>query len=308
MSLVDTLLKKLVPNVATDAPKTKSQLELSISRKQEPDRNHHLGGRSFYFFDFDDNIAFLATPVVLFHKDTGEEIMLTSGEFAQISRDLKENGHFYDHILDFDDKNGSFRFYRDSDQSLWTKAFRKKQAFEKDILDILNQADLMWKGPSWNCFYHAVFNQRPTSIITARGHSPETIKKGIRLIHKNGHLPKEPNYLDIFPVNHPETKTRLGHELDDTDVAVMKQKAIRMSVEKAFEDYGYNPHHRFGMSDDDPRNVELITQEFRALKKDYPDVSFFVISTSHGDFVKKEVFTDYSVDQNLYPRHQLSLF
>lgn len=308
MSLVDSLLKKLVPKSPSEVLENKSQLELSINRKKEPDRNHHLGGRSFYFFDFDDNIAFLATPVVLFHKKTKEEILLTSGEFAQISFQLKEEGHFYDYILDFDDQFGSFRYYRDREQSLWTKAFGQKQSFEKDILDILNKADLMWKGPSWNCFYHAVFNQRPTSIITARGHSPETIKKGIRLIYKNGHLPKEPNYLDIFPVNHPRTKVRLGHDVADTDVAVMKQKAIRMSVEKAFHEYGYNPHHRFGMSDDDPRNVELITQEFQSLKKDYPEVSFFVISTSNGDFVKKEVFSDYSVDQNLYPRHQLSLF
>lgn len=308
MVLVDSIIKKLVTNSASDVPKMKSQMELSIGRKAKADRNHHLGGRSFYFFDFDDNIAFLATPVVLFHKSTGEEILLTSGEFAQISHQLKDEGHFYDHIIDFNDQTGSFRYYRDQEQSLWTKAFGRKQAFEKDILDILDMADLMWKGPSWNCFFHAVFNQRPTSIITARGHSPETIKKGIRLIYKNGHLPKEPNYLDILPVNHPATKIRLGHEVSDTDVAVLKQKAIRMSVEKAFIDYGYSPHHRFGMSDDDSRNVELITEEFQALKRDYPEVSFFVISTNKGDFIKKEIYGTYSVEQNLYPRHQLSLF
>jgi hypothetical protein len=49
----------------------KSQLELGETRKREPDRNLHRGGRSFYFFDFDDNIAFLTTPLILFHKDNG---------------------------------------------------------------------------------------------------------------------------------------------------------------------------------------------------------------------------------------------
>ncbi|MFN9067243.1 MAG: hypothetical protein ACK5V3_08450, partial [Bdellovibrionales bacterium] len=57
----------------------KGQLELGLQRAREMDRNFHLGGRSFYFFDFDDNIAFLPTPLVVFDKKTGAEHYLTSG-------------------------------------------------------------------------------------------------------------------------------------------------------------------------------------------------------------------------------------
>ena len=56
----------------------KGQLELGHTHLKEPDRNYRQGGRSFYFFDFDDNIAFLSTSLVLFHKQNGEELFLSS--------------------------------------------------------------------------------------------------------------------------------------------------------------------------------------------------------------------------------------
>ena len=65
--------------------KGKRQLEFELSRRKERDRNFLRGGRSFYFFDFDDNVATLTTPIVLFHKDTGREVKLSSGEFARES-------------------------------------------------------------------------------------------------------------------------------------------------------------------------------------------------------------------------------
>jgi hypothetical protein len=75
-------------------------------------------------------------------------------------------------------------------------------------------------------------------------------------------------------------------------VAALKQAAIRASVEEAIRVYGHSPHHRFGMSDDDPGNVELIVEEMTRLKKKYPEMSFFVIETQQGRFVKWEVYPD----------------
>jgi hypothetical protein len=186
------------------------------------------------------------------------------------------------------------------------KILGKKQAFVQDLAAALGHEDFKWKGPSWACFYHAVFNRRPVSLITARGHHPETLKAGIRQFVKHKVLPYEPNYLSVFPVNHPETRRNLGDE--KTPVAQLKQAAIRASVLKALEVYGENPHHRFGMSDDDPANIRLIIEEMTRLKSDYPDMSFFVIETQHGDFVKREIFKDHTVDQVLLPSTQLSLF
>ena len=88
----------------------------------------------------------------------------------------------------------------------------------------------------------------------------------------------------------------------------MKQLAIRSSVEKAFEVYGYNPYHRFGMSDDDPKNVQLIIEEMSRLKKDYPKNSFFVFDTHKGQFLRREVFESYTKDSELTSKEQLRLF
>lgn len=265
-----------------------SQLELSFERPQELDRNFHLGGKSFYFFDFDDNVAYLSTPIVIFHKVTGAEVLLTSGEFAQANKKIGIEGRYRDYFLDFDDETGSFRYFRDiktQDQS----SKKIQQRFVSDIESALQKAEWDWKAPSWNCFYHATYNQRPLSLITARGHHSQTIKQGIARMVDQGHLPLEPNYLSIYPVSNPETRIELGDNEMKASVAELKRHAIRQSVERAISLYNYNPHHRFGMSDDDPHNVELITEEMKLLKGLYPEMSFFVIQTFKDSYVKREV-------------------
>lgn len=267
----------------------KLQLELGISRPQEKDRNYHLGGRSFYFFDFDDNIAHLSTRLVIFHKQTGEEKLLTSQEWALYHSQIGQPGLFEDYYLDYCDRTGSFRNFRDQTAEDLKKLGRQRQIFLEDLHEALVHPDIQWKGPSWDCFYHATFNQRPMSLITARGHDPETIKDGIRMLVQHKILPMEPHYLSLFPVSRPQTRIDLGDADFTRSAAELKQRAIRASVEKAFEIYGYNPHHRFGMSDDDPKNIQLIYEEMRRLKTDYPEVSFFLIETHKGDFVKHEI-------------------
>lgn len=276
-----------------DIDKTKNaQMDMGFGHREEKDRNHHLGGRSFYFFDFDDNIAYLTTPIVIFHKKTGKEKLLSSAQWAQHHRDIGKDGLYLDYGVDFNEDTGSFRYFRDQKLSLMDKLKRKKQIFVADVEEALRQADYAWKAPSWNCFYHATFNKRPMSVITARGHHPETIKAGIDLIVNRGHLPHSPNYLSIFPVSNIQVRR---NQLADPDlkesVASLKKKAIRLSVERAIEVYGDKPH-RFGMSDDDPKNVELITEEMQSLKRDYPQMNFFVIQTFEHSYNKVEIFED----------------
>lgn len=267
----------------------KGQLELGIQRVPEKDRNFHLGGRSFYFFDFDDNIAFLSTALFLFHKQTGEELRVSSGEYARIHPLIGKSGIYKDYEVRLDDAAGTYRNFRDRHMDELEKLEDKRQFFVQDLAQALGIADVQWKGPSWQCFYHATFNRRPISVITARGHHPETLKQGIQLFVESQFLPHEPNYLSIFPVNHIPTRKMLGDVDLKLSAAELKQRAIRASVERAIEVYGYNPHHRFGMSDDDPRNIQLIVEEMQRLKSDYPEMSFFMIETHEGQFVKNEI-------------------
>lgn len=269
--------------------KTKSQLELGQTRLKEPDRNYSRGGRSFYFFDFDDNIAFLTTPLVLFHKKTKEELHLSSSEWALHHSSIGKEGLYSEYEIDYDDINGTFRCFRDIELSEEDRLQGKKQTYVEDIKLALNNLDTIWKGPSWDCFFHAVFNQRPISVITARGHSAETIRAGIYEFVKAGWLPSEPNYLSIFAVSNKQTRISFGDHDFKQSTAELKQHAIRASVEKAIEVYGYSPHHRFGMSDDDPKNIQLIVEEMTRLKGRYPEMSFFMIETHNGSFTKHEI-------------------
>jgi hypothetical protein len=272
--------------------KNRGQLELPIEREVTLDRNADKGGRSFYFFDFDDNVAFLSTPIIVFHKETGTELRLTSGEYAQVHLVLGKTGPYADYRVDLCNQKGSFRCFRDQDISALKKLFGGRQMFVQDLASVLGFPDLQWKGPSWSCFYHAALNQRPVSLITARGHHPETIKEGIRLFVKRKHLPHEPNYLSVYPVSNPNVRLELGDKEMTQSVASLKKAAIRASVERAVEVYGPSPFHRFGMSDDDPHNIELIVEEMKSLKTKYPEMSFFVIETQAGRFVKWEVYSD----------------
>lgn len=268
------------------------QLELPIAREIVRDRNADKGGRSFYFFDFDDNVAFLATPTFIFHKETGEELQLTSGEYAQVHRMIGQTGPYADYRIDFCDQRGTFRCFRDQEISEVERVHGRRQMFVQDLAAALGYPGLQWKGPSWSCFYHATLNQRPVSVITARGHHPETIQEGIRLLVDHRYLPYEPNYLSIYPVTNMKVRVSLGDAEFKESVASLKKAAIRSSVERAIEVYGPNPYHRFGMSDDDPHNIELIVEEMTSLKIKYPDMSFFVIETQNGRFVKWEVYPD----------------
>ncbi len=90
-----------------------TQLELGIKREREPDRNHALGGRSFYFFDLDDNVMFLDTKIFIFHRETGEELALSTGEFAAVSRIIAKPGPLEQYETRLDDATGSFRRFRD---------------------------------------------------------------------------------------------------------------------------------------------------------------------------------------------------
>lgn len=266
-----------------------AQMELGVPRLPEADRNLHLGGRSFYFFDFDDNVAFLTTPLVLFHKSTRVERVISSEVFAQEHGRIGKSGPFADYEIDWDDRSGTFRNFRDHSDEELLRLGRDRQVFLHDVAHALGLADFVWKGPSWETFYHATFNQRPIAVITARGHHPETIAAGIDLFRQAGHLPASPNFLAIYPVNHPDTRRSLGDLTLSQGTAELKQAAIRAAVERALAQYGPSPHHRFGMSDDDPKNLQLITEEMARLKSNYPSMGFFTIETTGHRFEKREI-------------------
>ncbi|MBI5510662.1 MAG: hypothetical protein HY903_18035 [Deltaproteobacteria bacterium] len=282
-----------------------SQLELPIPRHRAPDRNADKGGRSFYFFDFDDNVMLLDTCIYIFAKAGGNQIALSTRRFAEVHRHVGRAGIYADYEIRLDDATGSYRRFRDLPAA---ELDGQAQPFVEDLQAALAKGDLLWKGPSWDFFYHAVFNGRPIAIITARGHHPDTMQAGIDLLVGARHLTATPNYLGVYPVSHAGTRLALGDRDGRRSIPELKKAAILDSVRRAMASFGDNPHHRFGMSDDDPVNVALAVEAMTELKARYPENAFFVINTSTHPVEKTEILANRTTVEPIPAASQLHLF
>lgn len=248
---------------------------------------------SFYFFDFDDNIMFLGTRILVRNTETREVRELSTGDFANVHPLLGKAGKWEDWAM-FD---GSYGYFRDIPPDQLEPG--EEQYFARDVREAIAAEGDTWQAPAWKLFAYACEEQRPVSIVTARGHSPETLKAGVRVLVEQGLIAREPHYHTIFPVGNDDIRRE---QLDDPDLEAttprLKKRAIIQSVEKALEIYGQEPEHRFGMSDDDPENVSLIIRAMCECKKKHLDKRFFAINTHLNEHVKLEVFPiDYSVTE-----------
>jgi hypothetical protein len=286
--------------------KTSGQIPLPIDVFREADRNFELGGRSFYFFDFDDNVVHLGTKIMLFNKQTGEEFGVSTADFATVAKDLGKAGTEWAHFEAREDPiTGSYKRFRD-DPALGGEG--RPQYLITDMLTALGHPFLDWRGPSWDFFVHAVNNNRPIAVITARGHHPHTIRRAINLLVVSRDLEASPNYLSVYPVSNPEIRHQLGDTEMKWSTGELKKAAIRAAVKDAFECYELNPHHRFGMSDDDPHNVALILQAMKELKKEYPENAFYVFNTHGRQMLRHEVLLDDKTQDESIEAPQMSLF
>ncbi len=268
------------------------QLQLAQWLPYKKDRNADFGGRSFYFFDLDNNILHMDTDIFLFHKEDGGELAITSGELATHGDDIGKRGSYAQYYLDHDHETGSFRNFLDRGGA--SALFGPRSPLLEDLERALSRPSWKWHGPSWNHFFYAVLNRRPISVITARGHGVWTIRRALNLLHRKKVIYRRPNILSIYPVTNPRLRRSMGDPEYKTPVAELKRRALVKSVEQAFRRYGSNPHHRFGVSDDDPRNLSEITAALVEIKRRYPRNSFFVIDSSGKTIQKTEIFVDHS--------------
>jgi hypothetical protein len=238
------------------------------------------GSISFYFFDVDDNLLFLPTKLYLWNAENQTELAVSSREFANVQNDLGRRGKWQPWTM----RAETFRDFRDQ-----PGIAASAQVFVSDIRKAVT-GSAPWQGPSWPLLVHAAHSQRPIVVVTARGHSPQTIEAGIQELVDQRLLPAMPPVLAIYAVTNPDVRAALGVADPDTTVPSVKKMAIKDAVEKALQKYGTEPPHRFGMSDDDPNNVVLAISAMRTCKEKYHDKRFFVINTNEYEFVKLEIF------------------
>ena len=284
-------------NLKGPIPESFGQVSLDIPVQRERDRNFHLGGRSFYFFDFDDNVVHLHTKIIVFHKVTGAEKEISTTDYPVVHPLLGKVGGEWEHFEARDQgTTNSYRNFREVPADLLKGAH---QPLVADMLSALQNPYQDWRGPSWAFFEKAVNNNRPISVITARGHHPYTIRRAIDLLVLSGDLGAHPNYLSVYPVSNPEVRHQLGDIDMKLSTAQLKKIAIKVAVADAFACYGHNPHHRFGMSDDDPYNVALIVDAMRELKQLYPENAFYAFNTYGGKIVREEVLVGGDVKRDV---------
>lgn len=250
-----------------------------------------------YVFDWDDNILRMPTKVNMEKNENGNwtPIKVSTEEFAHFRSDPN---------------------YRTTPNSF--ADFTDNKAFLVDAEKAIHNASF---APSYKKFIEALTHANPFAINTARGHSPETLKKGVKLFVKmvlsddekrmmftniQKELPKNLTtgldasqlldlYMDergeFYPVSSEEFGEKFGLDVKGgaSNPEHAKKVAIENFVKKLID--GVKKHMvagkykkiSLGFSDDDKRNVKA-AQEFlqNELSQMYPEVHFVIYDTSEG--------------------------
>jgi hypothetical protein len=255
----------------------------------------------YYAFDWDDNIVYMPTKIIVLDKN-GEEVGMGTEDFAEYRTAIGKNDFTYEghRIVDF--APNPFRNFRtEGDKKFLTDALKAKT------------------GPAFGDFMEAINNGSIFSIITARGHDPNTIKQAVYnyiISDFNGIDKKQlvknlkkyrkftgieegsdkemiEHYLDLckfYPVTFGDEKNAVNPET--AKVVAMKEfvgyvKEMAAIINKRAylkSDLGnkFLPTiPSIGFSDDDIRNVEVMHKYF----KDEPKNIVKTYSTTGG--VKK---------------------
>ena len=115
----------------------------------------------YYAFDWDDNIVHMPTKIVLKTED-GDEVGMSTDDFAEYRSKIGKEDFDYngDIIVDFAEE--PFRNFRtEGDKNFLVDAMGAKL------------------GPAFDDFKEAINNGSIFSIITARGHNPNTLKQAV---------------------------------------------------------------------------------------------------------------------------------
>lgn len=125
----------------------------------------------YYSFDWDDNLLHMPTVIHMDKLVNGEWIPIdvSTADFAIVRSD-KDNWRIINN-----DPEDAFSEFRDYGP-------RGENAFLLDVKKAINNDK---KAPVWDDFIECLTNGSLFSIITARGHEPQSIRKGIEWIIDN---------------------------------------------------------------------------------------------------------------------------
>lgn len=133
----------------------------------------------YYAFDHDDNILHMPTVIHMEKRivDNWEPVDVSTAEFAKVRND-KDNYRLLEN-----DPNQAFSEFRDFGP-------RGNKAFLEDLKKALNEKAY---GPAWQAFIDCLKEGSIFAIVTARGHEPESIRKGYEYMIDNA-MTKDEQY------------------------------------------------------------------------------------------------------------------
>ena len=257
----------------------------------------------YYAFDWDDNIVHMPTKIIL--KDNeGNEVGMSTDDFAEHRHHIGKKPFDYKGQTIVGFAENPFRNFRtEGDKEFLVDAMRAKT------------------GPAFDDFKEAINNGSIFSIITARGHNPNTLKQGVYNYIIDGfngidkdqlvkNLKKYRTFVDeddmsdeeliksylelnkYHPVSFGDDKGAANPEeakvraMDDFVNYIKAMSAVLNKKAYLKNDIGNKfvpAKPTIGFSDDDIRNVEVMNKHF----KDKPDNIVKTYSTAGG--AKKEV-------------------
>ncbi len=148
-----------------------------------------------FSFDWDDNIFFTSTKVIIYNKKTDEPLEVSTEKWAHVKNLVGAKDTGYE---DYEIRSDSFINFRDKD--------KKGSNFLDDVFSAIDndpEGKLHWKGPAWDSFVLALSSKKTaeqTTIITARGHEPKTIHRALKELKKRGLIEFVPPVENIWPV------------------------------------------------------------------------------------------------------------
>lgn len=130
-------------------------------RIQEGFKDEKTPDLKYYAFDWDDNIVHMPTKIVV-KDDKGEEVGMSTEDFAEHRHHIgKEDFDYKGHTIVGYAENPFRNFRTEGDKEFLIDAMKAKT------------------GPAFDDFREAINNGSIFSIITARGHNPNTLKEAV---------------------------------------------------------------------------------------------------------------------------------
>ena len=152
-------------------------------KRRIPYVNEAVADRDFkyYIFDWDDNILHMPTKIRMEHLEedgTWKPVEVSTSTFALVRADEQ-------HYRPPKDGGWAAAFANFEDPKNPSEVDEGNNCFILDTLDALEKVEHGEKaGPSYNALKKTLREGRLFAIVTARGHSPRTIERAVRIFIK----------------------------------------------------------------------------------------------------------------------------